>query len=130
MLNVKTKKKRISGWSRSKYINANIFYAYDKSDIEKLLKYCIKKNIKVSIRATGSSFGDQSYISKGITCDISEMNKIIDYDKSKNLLIEWNLPISHFHHKLFFLIQMVILIRWFYLISTKMVAETLIFMMC
>ena len=87
MSNVKTKKKKLSGWSRSKYINANIFYAHDKSDIERLIKYCTKKNIKISIRATGSSFGDQSYISKGITCDISKMNNIIDYDKSKNILI-------------------------------------------
>lgn len=87
MSNVKTKKKKISGWSRTKYINANIFYAYDKFDIEKLIKYCIKKNTKISLRATGSSFGDQSYISNGITCDISRMNKIIDYDKSKNILI-------------------------------------------
>ena len=80
------KKVKVSGWSKSKFVETNLIYPRNINQIVEVLKLAKHKNKRIAIRGRGCSFGDQSYIKNEITCDLSKFNKIINFD-SKNQLI-------------------------------------------
>ena len=77
---------KISGWTKSKFVETNLTYPENINQIIDVLRFAKNKKKRIAIRGRGCSFGDQSYIKNEITCDLSKFNKIINFD-SKNQLI-------------------------------------------
>ena len=72
-------KKQISGWGKNTFVNSNIFFPKNLTQL--------KKNIKKNCiaRGLGRSYGDSSIQSKK-TIVTTYLNKIISFDKNKGII--------------------------------------------
>ena len=85
-------KKQISGWGKNTFVNSNIFFPKNLSQL--------KKNIKRNCiaRGLGRSYGDSSIQSKK-TIVTTYLNKILSFDKNKGIIdVESGISIKKILH--------------------------------
>ena len=75
----------ISGWSNLKKVKTKLILPSSIDEILKIIYYAKNNNYKIAIRGNGCSFGDQSYLENEITIDLSNFNKILEYNKEKKI---------------------------------------------
>lgn len=87
-------KNSISGWSKYKHFNCEIYKPNNFLDLQGFLKKN-PKNKKIITRGHGCSFGDQSVLVGGTVIDINNLNKVLNYDKqNKKIFVEAGVKLS------------------------------------
>lgn len=86
-MSINTKyKKKIYGWARHDF---SISYYNECDNIDKInevFSHAVKKNLKISLRANGRSYGDNSLNDQNIIIKQTNFNKILNFDESIGLI--------------------------------------------
>ncbi len=87
-------KNLISGWSKYKYFNCEIYKPKNFSDLQGFLKKN-PQDKKIITRGHGCSNGDQSVLTNGTVIDINNLNNILDYNQqNKRIVVEAGVKLS------------------------------------
>ena len=86
MLNKKSKEK-VYGWGRSTYSNSYVYRPCNFNEIQDVVSIAKNNNLKISNRAAGKSYGDNTLNENNIVLDITKMNKIINWDSSSGVVV-------------------------------------------
>ena len=71
---------KVYGWSRSTYSNSFVFRPKNIKEINDIITFAKSKNKKISCRAAGRSYSDNTLNSNQIIIDISNLNNILKWD--------------------------------------------------
>ena len=82
----KLSKERVYGWGRSVYSNSYVHKADNLDSIKKLISYSKKNKNRIAIRAMGNSYGDNTLNDDQIILDITNFNKIINWNPDLGLI--------------------------------------------
>ena len=81
-------RKILSGWSKFKYFDCEIFAPNNFSDLQNFFTKNLKEK-KIIARGHGCSFGDQAALTDGVVIDTNNLNKVLKYDKeNKKIIVE------------------------------------------
>ena len=87
-------KNLISGWSKYKYFDCEIYIPDNFSELQNFIKKN-PKDKKIITRGHGCSNGDQSVLVDGTVIDTNNLNKILYYDKkNKKIIVETGVKLS------------------------------------
>ena len=73
-------KEKVYGWSRSTYSNSFVYRPNNINEINDIIIFAKSHNKKISCRAAGRSYGDNTLNSNQIIIDISNLNHILKWD--------------------------------------------------
>lgn len=91
----------ITGWSNLTKVKTKLILPSSIDEILKIIYYAKNNNYKIAIRGLGCSFGDQSYLENEITIDLSNFNKILEYNKEKKyILVEAGISLLEIYNKI------------------------------
>tara|TARA_B100001250_G_scaffold374783_1_gene361850 strand:+ start:10557 stop:11987 length:1431 start_codon:yes stop_codon:yes gene_type:complete len=75
-------KEKVYGWGRSTYSNSYVCKPLNTDEIKHIILFAKQNKMKISNRAAGRSYGDNTLNENNIILDISNMNKILHWDLS------------------------------------------------
>ena len=80
-------KERVYGWGRTTFSNSMVYRPSSIIQIHSIIEDAKKRKLKITCRGSGRSYGDNTLNSNQIVLDISEMNKILSWDKETGLIV-------------------------------------------
>ena len=69
----------VSNWSRSKQTRAKVLRPSSVSALVAIVKSVAAKGLSVVVRGAGQSYGDAALLDQGIVLDMSDLNRILDW---------------------------------------------------
>lgn len=71
----------VEGWGMTHHCYSPVFKPTTDVEIKKILEFANSKGIKVLFRGSGCSYGDANINSDGVIVDMSQYNKILNWDQ-------------------------------------------------
>ena len=77
---------KVSGWGMFNVTKSPVLYPKTEKEIQEILEYANARKIKITLRGGGYSYGDPAVNSKGLVVNLSQFNKILDFDSKKGII--------------------------------------------
>lgn len=78
---------KVEAWGMNSHSLSPVLKPDSIEDFREIFQYAKAKDLKITFRGGGCSYGDAAINSDGIVVDISEYNKILDFDQETGILV-------------------------------------------
>ena len=86
MINIKLKKTKVYGWSRSDFTISQYYKTSSLDEVNSIFELAKKNNKKISLRSGGRSYGDNTLNKDNIILNYFSKNKIIHFDEENGVI--------------------------------------------
>ena len=86
MINIKLKKTKVYGWSRSDFTISQYYKTSSIDEVNSIFELAKKNNKKISLRSGGRSYGDNTLNEDNIILNYFSKNKIIHFDEENGVI--------------------------------------------
>ena len=84
---VDLKERILENWALTYKSKQRIFTAKTENDLKHIIKFAHKNKLQISIKGSGQSYNEQSFVKNGVTIDMIAMNRINTIDINNKWLI-------------------------------------------
>jgi len=77
---------KVAAWGMNKYSLSSVLRPTSQEEIQSIFQYANLQGIKIALRGGGCSYGDASINSEGIVLDLTEFNKVLDFDTKTGII--------------------------------------------
>ncbi|MCC5813719.1 MAG: FAD-binding oxidoreductase [Leptospira sp.] len=77
---------KVEAWGMNSFSMSSVLKPTSEKEIEEIFQYAAYTDTKIAFRGGGCSYGDAAINSEGIVVDLSNYNKIIDFDPKSGIL--------------------------------------------